>query len=85
MYGEIVCREATYIHHFIAFYLYLEYVGLIFTCPTILATELDTWHCLQDTCNSATVHVSHLTDCEHGGITPLTIHKVYDFIFNIFY
>ena len=54
-----VGRQPTYIT-FIAFYLYLEYVGWFFTCITILATELGTWHCLLDTCGSATVHVSEL-------------------------
>ena len=85
MYEHVVihvpCREATYIHHFYSSLSLLLVCRLIFTCLTILATELDTCYCLQDTCGSATVHVNQLTDCEHGGNIPLTMHTVYDLYF----
>ena len=78
---HVTCREATYIHFFYSILSLFCICGLIFTCLTILATVLDTWHWLQDTCSSATVHVGQLTDFEHGGNSPLTIHTVYDLHF----
>ena len=79
---HVPCWEATYIHHFYSILSIYCVCRLIFTYITILGAELDTWHCLQNTGSSATVHVAQPGQCEHGGNTPLPIPTICDPYFN---
>ena len=88
MYEHVVihvpCRKATYMHHFYSISSLFWVCRLIFTCITILATELGTWHCLLDTCSSATLHMSWLHNVNMEVIPHFFSLPFMTFIFNSF-
>ena len=71
-----VGRQPVYIT-FIAFYLYLEYVGWFSTCITILAVKMDTWDCTQMTGSSPIWNVNHLFDVKIEVIPHYFIHDLW--------
>ena len=88
MYEHVVihvpCRKATYIHLFYSILSLFSVCRLIFTCITILVTEMDTWHCLLDTCSSAIVHVGLLSDVNMEVIPHFFSPQFVTFILNSF-